>query len=69
MYRELDEQSLRDYYYSLGRKEKGKMLRYLCGECGMGYSTIISKLAGRLEFTKKDVVLLNLSIQNKQKWK
>ena len=51
---------LQDYYSTLKKKEKGKLLRFLTREYGMGYSTIVNKLA---------VFLLNLAIENENLWR
>lgn len=68
----VDEKSvidLRAYYKNLGRKNRGNFLRFLVTEYGMGYSTIINKLNGRLRMTKTDIFLLNLATKNELLWK
>lgn len=51
--------NLRDYYQSLGKKEKGELLKKIMEECGMGYSTIQSKIAGRLPFRPLELIAIN----------
>ena len=60
---------LQDYYSTLKKKEKGKLLRFLTREYGIGYSTIVNKLAGRHEMSETDVFLLNLAIENENLWR
>lgn len=66
---ELNDVRLRDYYHSLTKREKGKMLNYLINEYGLSYSTMVNKFAGRYEMTKTDIFLINLAITNEEKWK
>ena len=37
-FKELDAVGLRDYYAKLSKPEKGRFLRYLVGEMGLGYN-------------------------------
>lgn len=60
---------LQDYYSAMKKKEKGKLLRFLTREYGMGYSTIVNKLTGRHEMSETDVFLLNLAIKNENLWR
>lgn len=42
-FKELDAVGLRDYYSKLSRSEKGRFLRYLVGEMGLGYNSMVVK--------------------------
>ncbi len=57
---------IRDYYHSLSKAQKGELLRYAVSQLGIGYSTMVNKLAGRLEFTKPELISLNLAIEQKE---
>ena len=45
-FKELDAVGLRDYYSKLSRSEKGRFLRYLIGEMGLGYNSMVVKFIG-----------------------
>lgn len=66
---ELTVVDLRDYYHGLSKKEKGMMLRYIVSKFGLGFSTLVNKFAGRLEFTQSDVVLVSLAIDKETEWR
>lgn len=56
---EMTNVDLRDYYNGLNKKERGKLLRYLVSRFNLGYTTIQSKFAGRLDFTKIEMYVIN----------
>ena len=68
-FKELDTVGLRDYYSKLSRSEKGRFLRYLVGEMGLGYNSMVVKFNNHGNFTKSDEVLINLAIKNEQLWR
>lgn len=68
-FKELDAVGLRDYYSKLSRSEKGIFLRYLVGEMGLGYNSMVVKFNDHGRFTKSDEVLINLAIKNEQLWR
>ena len=68
-FKEFDAVSLRAYYSSLSRSEKGKFLRYLVGEMGLGYNSMVVKFNDHGSFTKSDEVLINLAIKNEELWR
>lgn len=67
--KELTDVNPRDYYSSLTRKERSKLLAFLVGRFGMSYSTATQKLSGHAEMKQTDIVLFNLAIQNEGEWK
>ena len=67
--KELDAVGLRDYYSKLSRSEKGRFLRYLVGEMGLGYNSMVVKFNNHGSFTKSDEVLINLAINNESLWR
>ena len=68
-FKELDAVDLRDYYAKLSKPEKGRFLRYLVGEMGLGYNSMVVKFNDHGRFTKSDEVLINLAIKNEQLWR
>ena len=68
-FKELDAVGLRDYYSKLSRSEKGRFLRYLVGEMGLGYNSMVVKFNNPGNFTKSDEVLINLAINNESLWR
>lgn len=69
MSEKLKDVGIRDYYHSLQKKDKSKMVAYLMSQFGMNYSTIMGKMSGRFNFTSPDIYLFNLAIQNESEWK
>lgn len=60
---ELTNVDLRDYYNGLTKKERGNLLHFLVAKFNVGYSTIQSKFAGRLDFNKLEIYAINQIIE------
>lgn len=49
---------LRDYYNKLSKKEKMKFKNFVTLKCEMGMSTLYTKLVGKSEFSKPELIVI-----------
>lgn len=66
---ELTAVNLRDYYHSLRKGDKGRLLRYLMDKFEMSYPTLLGKFAGRVDMSKSDIILINMAVKDESLWK
>ena len=60
--------NISDYYRSLDKKEKAKLLNYLMRVFDFKYATLTTKLNGHREFNRRDAEVINKVIVH-ELWK
>ena len=61
--------TVQGYYKSLAKKEKSKMLLYICNNYGYMQNTIRSKLAGQNKMRDYELQDCEETISNEQEWR
>jgi len=61
--------TVQGYYKSLAKKEKSKMLLYICNKYGYMQNTIRSKLAGQNKMRDYELQDCEETISNEQEWR
>lgn len=61
--------TVQGYYKSLAKKEKSKMLLYICNNYGYMQNTIRSKLAGQNNMRDYELQDCEETINNEQAWR
>lgn len=65
----LTDVTLQGYYKeNLNRKEKSQLLKYLMLQFGYSYASIQSKMTGKAEMNKRDLILIGETI-NSESWR
>ena len=59
---------LQSYYKGLTKSEKSSLIEYLMVTFGYKYSSLQSKLSGKHDLNKRDLILIGEVVQN-ESWK